>query len=91
MLQRTEILEKSGVSLVSDLLDSDMDNLLNINDIDEQALDSLYESVQNYVEREIEPEVEEEQIDLSSLGIDIDLDSEDSYSKVELDRSNSES
>ena len=85
-----KILEKSGVSLVSDLLDSDMDNLLNINDIDEEALDSLYESVQNYVEREIEPEVEEEQIDLSSLGIDIDLDSEDSYSKVELDRSNSE-
>ena len=85
-----KILVKSGVSLVSDLLDSDMDNLLSIKNIDEEALDSLYESVQNYVEREIEPEVEEEQVDLSLLGIDIDLDSENPVSEVKLDRSTSE-
>ena len=63
-----KILEESGISLVSDLLDSDMDSLLNLKDIDEQALDSIYESVQNYVERKIEPEKEEDEIDLSSLG-----------------------
>ena len=63
-----KILEESGISLVSDLLDSDMDSLLNLKDIDEQALDSIYESVQNYVERKIEPEEEEDEIDLSSLG-----------------------
>ena len=85
-----KILVKSGVSLVSDLLDSDMDNLLSIKNIDEEVLDSLYESVQNYVEREIEPEVEEEQVDLSLLGIDIDLDSENPVSEVKLDRSTSE-
>ncbi len=85
-----KILVKSGISLVSDLLDSDMDNLLSIKNIDEEALDSLYESVQNYVEREIEPEVEEEQVDLSLLGIDIDLDSENPVSEVKLDRSTSE-
>ena len=62
-----KILEESGISLVSDLLDSDMDSLLNLKDIDEQALDSIYESVQNYVERKIEPEKEEDEIDLSSL------------------------
>ena len=48
-----KILEESGISLVSDLLDSDMDSLLNLNGIDEQALDSIYESVQNFVERKI--------------------------------------
>ena len=85
-----KILEKSGVSLVSDLLDSDMDNLLSIKNIDEQDIDSLYESVQNYVERESEPEVEEEQVDLSLLGIDIDLDNDNSDSEVELDKSTSE-
>mgnify|MGYP001287310976 FL=1 len=85
-----KILEKSGVSLVSDLLDSDMDNLLSIKNIDEQDLDSLYESVQNYVEREIEPDVEEEQVDLSLLGIDIDLDNDNSDTEVVLEKSNSE-
>ena len=85
-----KILEGTGVSLVSDLLDSDTDNLLNIKNIDEQALDSLFESVQNYVEREIEPEVEEEQVDLSLLGIDIDLDENNSGSKLETDKSTSE-
>ena len=69
-----KILEESGISLVSDLLDSDMDSLLNLKDINEQALDSIYESVQNYVERKIEPEEEEDEIDLSSLGIDLELE-----------------
>ena len=86
-----KILEESGISLVSDLLDSDMDSLLNLKDIDEQALDSIYESVQNYVERKIEPEKEEDEIDLSSLGIDLELENKsDSDPKLEMEISSSE-
>ena len=86
-----KILEESGISLVSDLLDSDMDSLLNLKDIDEQALDSIYESVQNYVERKIEPEEEEDEIDLSSLGIDLELENKsDSDPELELEKSISE-
>ena len=77
-----KILDESGISLVSDLLDSDMDSLLELKDIDEQALDSIYESVQNYVERKIEPEKEEDEIDLSSLGIELE-DNRDSGSDLE--------
>ena len=51
-----------------------MDNLLNLKDINEQALDSIYEAVQDYVERKTEPEKEEDDdIDFSSLGIDLEL------------------
>ena len=86
-----KILEESGISLVSDLLDSDMDSLLNLKDIDEQALDSIYESVQDYVERKIEPEKEEDEIDLSSLGIDLELENNsDSDPESELEKSISE-
>ena len=86
-----KILEESGISLVSDLLDSDMDSLLNLKDIDEQALDSIYESVQNYVERKIEPEKEEDEIDLSSLGIDLELENKsDSDPELEMEISSSE-
>ena len=83
-----KILEESGISLVSDLLDSDMDSLLNLKGIDEQALDSIYESVQDYVERKIEPEKEEDEIDLSSLGIDLELENKnDSDLESDLDKS----
>ena len=86
-----KILEESGISLVSDLLDSDMDSLLNLKDIDEQALDSIYESVQNFVERKIEPEKEEDEIDLSSLGIDLELENKsDSDPELEMELSSSE-
>ena len=78
-------------SLVSDLLDSDMDSLLNLKDIDELALDSIYESVQNYVERKIEPENEEDEIDLSSLGIDLELENKsDSDPELKMEISSSE-
>ena len=87
----SKILEKSGISLVSDLLDSDMDSLLDLNGIDEQALDSVYESVQDYVERKIEPEKEEDEIDLSSLGIELELeDNRDNDQELELEKSISE-
>ena len=85
------ILEESGISLVSDLLDTDMDSLLDLKDINEEALDSIYESVQNYVERKIEPEEEEDEIDLSSLGIDLKLGNKnDSGPESELEKSISE-
>ena len=86
-----KILDESGISLVSDLLDAEMDSLLNLKDIDEQALDSIYESVQDYVERKIEPEKEEEEIDLESLGIDLGLENNsDSNPEIELEKSISE-
>ena len=86
-----KILDESGISLVSDLLDAEMDSLLNLEDIDEQALDSIYESVQDYVERKIEPEKEEEEIDLESLGIDLGLENNsDSNPEKELEKSISE-
>ena len=86
-----KILDESGISLVSDLLDAEMDSLLNLEDIDEQALDSIYESVQDYVERKIEPEKEEEEIDLESLGIDLGLENNsDSNPEIELEKSISE-
>ena len=86
-----KILEESGISLVSDLLDSDMESLLNLKGIDEQALDSIYESVQDYVERKIEPEKEDDEIDLSSLGIDLELENNsDSDPESELEKSISE-
>ena len=86
-----KILDESGISLVSDLLDAEMDSLLNLEDIDEQALDSIYESVQDYVERKIEPEKEEEEIDLESLGIDLGLENNsDNNPEIELEKSISE-
>ena len=86
-----KILEESGISLVSDLLDSDMDSLLNLKGVDDDALDSIYESVQNYVERKVQPQNEEEEIDLSSLGIDLKLDNNsDSNPESKLEKSISE-
>ncbi len=64
-----ELLKKSGIVIVSDLLESDMDNLLSIDGINDENLDLIYESVQNFVEREIEVEQE---IDLSEIGIEVD-------------------
>ena len=67
-------LDKSGISLVSDLLDSDMDKLLTLSGIDEDLLDSIYEAVQSYIEREVETDVIEEELDLSSLGINLEYE-----------------
>ena len=64
-----ELLKQSGIVIVSDLLESDMDNLLSIDGINDEKLDLVYESVQNFVEREIEIE---EEVDLSEIGIGFD-------------------
>ena len=51
-----------NIKIVSDLLEADMDDLLKSEKINEELLDSVYESVQNFVEREIveEPEIYED-------------------------------
>ena len=46
------------IEIVSDLLEADMENLLNTGKITEDSLDGVYESVQKFVEREIEVEPE---------------------------------
>ena len=47
-----------NIKIVSDLLEADMDDLLKSEKINEELLDSVYESVQNFVEREIVEEPE---------------------------------
>lgn len=55
----SSILRKSKVVVVSDLLDADMDSLLSIAGLEEDTLDDIYSAVQTFVERKIEPIVEE--------------------------------
>ena len=49
----TELLN-NGIKTVSDLLDADMDKILEMSTLDENLLDEIYESVQQFVERVIE-------------------------------------
>ena len=52
-----------GISVVSQLLDADMEEILKAQDVNEDSLDEIYEAVQTFIEREIEieePETEEE-------------------------------
>ena len=44
----------NGIKTVADLLDSDMDKILEISTLDENLLDEIYESVQQFVERVID-------------------------------------
>ena len=53
------LLKKSKVVVVSDLLDADMDSLLSIAGLEEGTLDDIYSAVQTFVERKIEPILEE--------------------------------
>ena len=59
-------LEPSGILQVSDLLDADMDDLLSVQGVNEDNLDKLYESVQDFIEREIEEELEEIEMNVES-------------------------
>ena len=52
------LLESMNIKIVSDLLEADMDDILKSGKINEELLDSVYESVQSFVEREIEEEPE---------------------------------
>ncbi len=73
-LASAKLLTEGGFPLVSDLLDADMEDLLNIKGISEGSLDDIYESVQIFIEREIETEIEEEEVDFSSMGIDLETE-----------------
>jgi N utilization substance protein A len=70
-------LGKVGINIVSELLDADMDNLLSAKDVDEDSLDSIYGAVQDFVERVLEIEPEEE-VDMGDLLLDEDSPSNDS-------------
>ena len=65
----SERLSSSGIKKVSDLLDTEMDDLLAIKGIDEISLDEAYEGVQTFIEREIEPKDEEEILDLQTENV----------------------
>ena len=70
-------LGKVGINIVSELLDADMDNLLSAKGVDEDSLDSIYGAVQDFVERVLEIEPEEE-VDMGDLLLDEDSPSDDS-------------
>ena len=69
-------LEPSGILQVSDLLDADMDDLLSVQGVNEDNLDKLYESVQDFIEREIEEELEEIEMNVESELIPDDSNSD---------------
>ena len=61
-----ELLNSIGVTVVSELLDAEMDDLLSAKGIDDASLDEIFEAVQSFVEREIETNDEEvELVDLA--------------------------
>ena len=68
------VLNSLNIKIVSDLLDADMGVLLKSGKVDENSLDSVYEAVQNFVEREIVDEVDRDEIDLAMV---IDEDEND--------------
>ena len=61
-----ESLNSIGVTVVSELLDADMDDLLSAQGLDDESLDEIYEAVQSFIEREVETNDEEvESVDLA--------------------------
>jgi N utilization substance protein A len=68
-----------GINVVSDLLDTDMDVLLSASDVDEDSLDTIYEAVQSFVERELEIESDDEESE------DITIESDDEIAKDDLE------
>jgi N utilization substance protein A len=61
-----ESLNSIGVTMVSELLDADMDDLLSAQGIADESLDEIYEAVQSFIEREVETNDEEvESVDLA--------------------------
>jgi len=68
-----------GINVVSDLLDADMDVLLSASGVDEDSLDTIYEAVQSFVERELEIPSDDEELE------DIIIDSDDEAAKDDLE------
>ena len=71
-------LGESGITSVSDLLNSDEDTLLEIKGISEKSLEKIYDAVQNFVEanqaaaepEDTKEEVQESDVDLVETGAD---------------------
>ena len=90
-----------GINVVSDLLDTDMDVLLSASDVDEDSLDTTYEAVQSFVERELEIESDDEiakddleletieSVDEESEDITIESDAEVAKDDLELETTES--
>jgi len=68
-----------GINVVSELLDADMDVLLSVNEVDEDSLDSIYEAVQSFVERQLESQLEDEESE------EIHIDADDEISKDDIE------
>ena len=64
------VLSSIKVEIVSDLLEADMDDILKSGKISEDALDGVYEAVQNFVEREIKDDSE---VGEDGLVVDVEL------------------
>jgi hypothetical protein len=64
---------------LSELLDADMDVLLSASGVDEDSLDTIYEAVQSFVERELEIPSDDEELE------DIIIDSDDEAAKDDLE------
>ena len=77
----SSLLIKSKIKVVSDLLDADMDHLLDIAGLEEDSLDDIYSAVQTFVERKIEPVVEEVE-DIKEILSDASLDEDETISKT---------
>jgi len=60
-----ELLNSIGVTVVSELLDAEMDDLLSAKGIDDESLDEIFEAVQSFVEREVK--TDEEEVDAVDL------------------------
>ena len=71
------VLNSLNIKIVSDLLDADMSVLLKSGKVDENSLDSVYEAVQNFVEREIVDEVDRDEIDLAMVIDEDEIDNEE--------------
>ena len=71
------VLNSLNIKIVSDLLDADMGVLLKSGKVDENSLDSVYEAVQNFVEREIVDEVDRDEIDLAMVIDEDEIDNEE--------------
>jgi N utilization substance protein A len=62
-----------GINIVSNLLDADMDVLLTASGVNEDSLDTIYEAVQSFVEREIDIPLDDEELE------NINIDSNDEF------------
>ena len=69
-------LRDAGISVVSDLLDSDMNELLSIDKIDEDSLDEIYDCVQKFIEREVPDDQHEDEDSNDDITIASNLEEE---------------